>query len=263
MIIDTHAHVASARFDHDREAVLERATAAGVGRIIAPATDLADCVKLAEICRRHDGGVFMTTGIHPCDAHTVSGNDWLADLREHARGPKVAAIGEIGLDYFHPPPEGFDTTSWRRHQAQVLNAQLQLAAELGLNVVLHNRESWDDLVALVEPFRGRLRAVFHCYTGTLDQARPLLAAGHLISFTGIVTFKNSGVIAQTAKEAPPGSFMLETDSPYLSPVPYRGQRCEPAFVTDTARFVANLRGVTLDEVAENTTQTARSFFQGL
>lgn len=260
MLVDTHAHIASRQFDSDREAILQRARAAGVRRIIAPATDLEDCAKLAAICEQHDD-VFFAAGIHPCDAHTVSGDGWIEQLRRHARHPKVAAIGEIGLDYFHPPPDGFTLETWKAHQAAVLRAQLELAAELRLNVILHNRESWDDLVAIVMPFSDRLRAVFHCYTGTLDQARPLIAAGHLISFTGIVTFKNAAVVQQTAREAPDSSFMLETDSPYLAPVPHRGRRCEPAYVADTAKAVAALRGATFDAIAHITGQTTGRFFR--
>ena len=260
MLIDTHCHIASRQFDNDRETVLQRAREAGVQRIIAPATDLEDCAALSAICNQHDD-VFMAAGIHPCDAHTVGGDEWLGKLRVFARQPKVAAIGEIGLDYYHAPPDGFDAASWRAHQGFVLRAQLELAVELGLNVILHNRESWDDLVAQVSPFNGRLRAVFHCYTGTMEQARPLLDAGHLVSFTGIVTFKSAAVIQQTVREMPEEAFMLETDSPYLAPVPHRGKRCEPSYVADTARAVAELRGVSLDHVAGVTGRTACDFFR--
>lgn len=262
MLIDTHCHIASRQFDNDRDAVLQRAREAGVTRIIAPATDLEDCVKLTAICDQNDD-VFMAAGIHPCDAHTVSGEGWIETLREFAKHRKVAAIGEIGLDYFHAPPEGFDLVSWKAHQAFVLRAQLELAVELGLNVILHNRESWDDLVAQVTPFNGCLRAVFHCFTGTYEQARPLIEAGHLVSFTGIVTFKNAAVIQQTVRDVPDGAFMLETDSPYLAPVPHRGKRCEPAYVADTARAVAALRGTTFEHVLESTAMTANAFFMGV
>lgn len=259
MLTDTHCHLASKQFDNDLEAVLQRAREAGVQRVIAPATDLDDCAKLTAICDQHED-VFMAAGIHPCDANTVSGDEWITKVREFASHPKVVAIGEIGLDYFHAPPEGFDLVSWKAHQAFVLRAQLELAAELGLNVILHNRESWDDLGAQVMPFNGRLRAVFHCYTGTMDQARPLLDAGHLISFTGIVSFKNAAVMQQTVREVPEGKFMLETDSPYLAPVPHRGKRCEPAYVADTAKAVAALRGESFESLIASTGQTAAGFF---
>lgn len=260
MLIDTHCHIASRQFDSDRDAVLSRARAAGVKRIVAPATDLEDCRKLAGICEQHDD-VFMAAGIHPCDANTVSGDDWISELRTFAGHRKAAAIGEIGLDYFHPPPDGFEAAEWRRHQAAVLRSQLEVAAELRLNVILHNRESWDDLVSIVMPFSERLRAVFHCFTGTMEQAKPLLEAGHLISFTGIVTFKNAAIIQQAAREVPDGQFMLETDSPYLAPVPHRGKRCEPAYVADTARAVAAMRGVSEEALIGATGETAADFFR--
>jgi TatD DNase family protein len=260
MLIDTHSHIASRQFDADREQVLARAWEAGVLYIVSPATDLDDCAALTSSCAQHTN-LYMAAGIHPCDAHTVKGDDWVSELRKHASQPKVVAIGEIGLDYYHAPPEGFDLEAWRSHQAQVLRSQLEIAVELGLNVILHNRESWDDLVAAVAPFEGKLRAVFHCYTGTAEQAKPLLAAGHLVSFTGIVSFKNAALIQQTVRDLPEGSFMLETDSPYLAPVPHRGKRCEPAYVAETAKTIAALRGVSFGDIAESTGRTACNFFR--
>jgi TatD DNase family protein len=261
MFFDTHTHLGSAKFDWDREAILERARAAGVTRMMAPATDLENACKLLAIAEK-EPDVGVAVGIHPTDVDTVSGDEWINQLRELAQHPKVAAIGEIGLDYFHAPPEGFDLPAWKAHQAHCLKLQLDLAVELGLNVVLHNRESWEDLVAIVMPYSGRLRGVFHCYTGTLEQAAPLLEAGHLISFTGIVTFKNPGPAGETARTVPDGQYMVETDAPYLAPVPHRGQRCEPAYVADTARAVAKMRGQTPEHVARVTSETALGFFRG-
>ncbi|MBE7494114.1 MAG: TatD family hydrolase [Verrucomicrobiaceae bacterium] len=261
MFFDTHTHLGSRQFDADLPAVLQRARAAGVTRMVAPAVDLDNARKLLALAE-NEPDIRVAVGIHPCDADTVSGTGWIEELRVLAQHPKVCAIGEIGLDYFHAPPEGWTVETWRAHQAVVLHAQLGLASELGLNVILHNRESWDDLTAQVLPFSGRLRGVFHCFTGTMEQAGPLLERGHLISFTGIVSFKNAGVIAGTARQVPAGQFMLETDAPYLAPVPHRGKRCEPAHVADTARAVSALRGVTVEEIAEMTTRTALGFFRG-
>ncbi|HYF35088.1 MAG TPA: TatD family hydrolase [Prosthecobacter sp.] len=261
MFFDTHTHLGSRQFEADLPQVLERARDAGVTRMMAPATDLANARALLARAES-EPDVRVAVGIHPTDVETVSGEAWIDELRELARHPKVAAIGEIGLDYFHAPAEGSDVTQWRAHQAKCLRLQLDLAAEMGLNVVLHNRESWEDLVAIVMPYSGRVRGVFHCYTGTLEQARPLLEAGHLISFTGIVTFKNPGPGGETARTVPDGHYMLETDAPYLAPVPYRGKRCEPAYVADTARAVAAMRGQGVEEVAHVTTQTALGFFKG-
>ena len=261
MFFDTHTHLGSRQFDSDLPAVLERARAAGITRMVAPATDLENARKLLAIAE-HEPDVRVAAGIHPCDADSVSGESWIDELRDLARHPKVCAIGEIGLDYFHAPPEGFTLDDWKTHQAKVLAAQLELAAELKLNVILHNRESWDDLTALVLPFSDRLRGVFHCFTGTMEQAEPLLELGHLISFTGIVSFKNAGVIAETARVVPADGYMIETDAPYLAPVPHRGKRCEPAYVADTARAIAALRGETVAQVAADTTRNALAFFRG-
>lgn len=261
MFFDTHTHLGSRQFDADLPDILARARAAGVSRLMAPATDLENARKLLAIAER-EPEVRVAVGIHPTDVDSVSGDGWIGELRELARHPKVAAIGEVGLDYFHAPPEGFDLPAWKAHQAHCLRLQLDLAVELGLNVVLHNRESWEDLVHLVMPYSGRLRGVFHCYTGTLEQAQPLLDAGHLISFTGIVTFKKPGPAGETVRVVPDGQYMLETDAPYLAPMPYRGKRCEPAYVADTARAVAVMRGQSVEEVARSTTETALKFFRG-
>lgn len=261
MLFDTHTHLASRQFDNDLPEVLERARAAGVSRFLAPAVDLASTRQLLDLAAR-EPDVRLAAGIHPCDVDSVQGEGWIEELRELARQPGVAAIGEIGLDYYHAPPAGYTVEAWKAWQARCLRMQLELAVELGLNVVLHNRDSWEDLVAQVRPFDGRLRAVFHCYTGTLEQVQPLLEAGHLISFTGIVSFKNPGPAVETARTVPEGCYMLETDAPYLAPVPHRGRRCEPAFVADTARAVAALRGQDLETVARTTTATALAFFRG-
>lgn len=261
MFFDTHTHLGSKQFDADLAAVLERARAAGVTRMVAPATDLDHSRKLLSLVER-ESDVRVAVGVHPCDADSVSGHAWIDELRELAKHPKVCALGEMGLDYFHAPPEGFTLAEWRAHQSHVLTAQLELAAELKLNVILHNRESWDDLTAHVRPFSGRLRGVFHCYTGTLAQAQPLLEQGHLISFTGIVSFKNAGIIAETARSVPADSYMIETDAPYLAPVPHRGKRCEPAFVADTARAIADLRGEPIAQIARDTARNALQFFAG-
>ncbi len=261
MFFDSHTHLGSKQFDSDLPAVLARARAAGIARMVAPATDLKNARKLLAIAE-HEPDVRVAVGIHPCDADSVNGSEWINELRELAQHPKACAIGEIGLDYFHAPPESFTLDDWKAHQAQVLTAQLELAAELKLNVILHNRESWNDLTALVLPFSDRLRGVFHCFTGTLEQAQPLLERGHLISFTGIVSFKNAGVIAETARLVPTNGYMIETDAPYLAPVPHRGKRCEPAYVADTARAIAVLRDEPVAQVAADTTRNALGFFRG-
>ena len=259
MLTDTHAHLASKQFTNDLPEIIARAREAGVKRIICVGTTLEDAKRVIEIAETYDM-VEATVGIHPCDADSVTDSTFVDELRTLALHPKVVGIGEIGLDYYHQPPEGFTLERWKEHQAFVLKCQLELAAELKLNVVLHNRESFDDLVAQVLPYSDRLHGVFHCFTGTAEQALPLIEAGHLVSFTGIVTFKNGQIIQDTARAVPDHGFMLETDCPYLAPIPHRGQRNEPAYVAKTAAFVAGLRGVSQDQLEEMTGQTARNFF---
>lgn len=260
MLTDSHAHLASRQFTQDLPDIVNRAREAGVSRIICIGTNLEDARRVLEIADTYDE-VYAAVGIHPCDADSVSDASFVDELRTLAQHSKVVAIGEIGLDYYHQPPEGFTLESWKAHQSFVLEKQLELAAELKLNTVLHSRESFADLAKQVLPWSGKLRGVFHCYTGTYEEARPLLEQGHLVSFTGIVTFKNGQLIQETAKAVPIGGFMLETDCPYLAPMPFRGKRNEPALVRHTAEFMATVRGVSLETLAEQTSQTAAEFFR--
>ena len=138
--------------------------------------------------------------------------------------------------------------------------QLDLTAELGLNAVIHQRDSWDDTLAILREYTGRVRGVFHCFGGTLEQARDVIALGHLVSFTGIVTFKNARQVQATAQDVAFDQFMVETDCPYLAPVPDRGKRCEPAHTRNVAEQIAKLRGVSVEEIGSRTTETARGFF---
>jgi TatD DNase family protein len=260
MLTDSHAHLASKQFATEVPNIVARAREAGVSRIICIGTTLEDAKQVLEIADTYEE-VYATVGIHPCDADSVTDAKFTEELRTLAQHPKVVGIGEIGLDYYHKPPEGFTEAQWKQHQAFVLEQQLALAADMGFNVVLHNRESFEDLTAQVLPWSDRLRGVFHCFTGTSEQALPLIEKGHLVSFTGIVTFKNGQIIQECARAVPADGFMLETDCPYLAPMPHRGQRNEPAYVARTAAFVANLRGVSLEELARTTSANAAAFFR--
>ena len=146
-------------------------------------------------------------------------------------------------------------------QAEAFKAQLDLAVELGRNVVIHQREAWDDTLDILHPYTGKLRAVFHCFGGSPEAAAEIAAMGHLVSFTGIVTFKNATLVQQTAKSVAPDGYMVETDCPYLAPVPYRGKTCEPAHVRLTAEKIAELRGDSVDALAFSTDETVRKFFR--
>lgn len=235
MIIDTHCHLADAKFRDDVEVVIARASAAGVAQIIAVGAigPIENDRLTVEIAERHDD-VFAAVGVHPHDARDCT-PERIADLRGLAASKKVVAIGESGLDfhYMHSPPAA---------QEASLRAHLALAAELGLPIVIHCRDAERRLVEIVRetgiPPRG---GVIHCFTGDADAAREFLALGFCISFSGIITFKNSAPIRDAASIVPDDRVMVETDSPYLAPEPYRGKRNEPSYVTRTLEMLANLR----------------------
>jgi TatD DNase family protein len=258
MLIDTHAHLDYTDFDADRAQVLARAADAGVTEIISIGTRVDSSTRAVELAENFPN-IWATVGIHPSEVDEAP-VDAIAQLRKLAQSPRVVAIGEIGFDYHRPPEDPAVFARNKARQAELFRAQLELAVELGLNAVIHQRDSWDDALAILGEYTGRVRGVFHCFGGTLDQARQVIALGHLVSFTGIVTFKNARQVQATAQDLAPGEFMVETDCPYLAPVPDRGKRCEPAHTRNVADFIAKLRGVPVEEIAARTTATAREFF---
>jgi len=265
MLTDTHCHLASRQFPEDElPELLERAAAAGVQRIVTLATNFEDIPANLGLAERHPQ-VFACVGIHPCDVHETP-DDFIPRLRELARHPRVVALGETGLDYYHPPPQGWKTDDYHERQRDFLRRHFELAAELGLNVVIHTRDrrgdaSFADALEVYRPFASRLRAVFHCFPGPAARAQQVLDLGGMVSFTGIATFRNSAEVLDAAKHCPPARFMVETDAPYLAPVPHRGRRCEPAFAALTARSLAAARGESLPELASQTEQAAGNFFR--
>jgi len=258
MLIDTHAHLDYSDFDEDRAQILSRAAERGVTEIISIGTRVDSSTRAVELAENFPN-VWATVGIHPCDVHEAP-DDAVARLRALAQSRRVVALGEIGLDYHHLPEGEDKIAETKRRQALLFRQQLELAAELGLNAVIHQRDSWNDTLAILKEFTGRVRGVFHCFGGTLEQAREVIALGHLVSFTGIVTFKNARQVQATAQDVPFDQFMVETDCPYLAPVPDRGKRCEPAHTRIVAEQIAKLRGVSVEEIAARTTETARGFF---
>ncbi len=262
MLVDTHAHLASRAFAESGEldAVIARAADAGVTRILSIASELDDSRRNVEIAAAHDG-VFATVGVHPTSVHEVTQEGWVDDLRGLSRRPKVQAIGEIGLDFYHPPQDGGPEDEWRARQERFFRAQLDLAVELDLPVVIHQRNSIEAVAEVMRDYAGKVTAVFHCYNGTPEQARPLLDQGHYLSFTGIVTFPKAVEVHESAKFVPEDRLMVETDSPYLAPVPHRGKRCEPAYTRETAVRIAELRGVSFEQIAAITSQNAERFFR--
>jgi TatD DNase family protein len=251
-MIDTHCHLTDPRLEQQLEAVLERAAGAGVTRMITVSTDLADARLCVEMCRDRPQ-VRCAIGIHPHKAAEADLSQ-LPRLEEMAREPAVLALGEMGLDYHYD-------FAPRRRQAEVFEAQLDLAGRLGRQVVIHCREAVGDTLAILRK-QASVPAVFHCFTGTLDEARRILDAGYLLGFTGAVTFIKSDELREVARMAPADRIVVETDAPYLSPEPMRRQKVnEPALVIHTAAAVARVRKKTVEEIDRITTANADAFFR--
>jgi TatD DNase family protein len=260
---DTHAHLDYPDYAKDLTEVIARAQAAGITRIISIGTDLESSARAIKLAERF-ACVFAAVGWHPSNAHKAP-DDVREPLRKLVKHPKVVAIGEIGLDYHHLPgkkPGGVadDDTRYKQKQAEIFRQQLEVAIEAGLNCVIHQRDSFDDTFAQLKPFASKVRGVFHCFGESADRMRRVLEMGSLVSFTGIVTFKNGQNVRDTVAATPPGQFMLETDCPYLAPVPYRGKRCEPAYVKEISETVAQVQGCSLEELSAATCKTAAEFF---
>ncbi|MGC8560764.1 MAG: TatD family hydrolase [Phycisphaerae bacterium] len=252
MLIDTHCHLTYPGLIEQADAVVARAADAGVTRMITIGTDAGDHPKVLQQLQRFDG-VFGALGVHPHHAHEISA-DFIIGLREYFRQEsKFLAVGECGLDYHH-------ASAPREVQASVFEAQLALAVELNLPVILHVRDAHDDASAIVRNQRPK-NCVVHCFTGSVTEVRTWLDLGAYIGFTGIVTYKNAAHVADACREVPESHLLVETDAPYLSPVPKRSIKInEPAFVVHTAEHVAAMRGVTPAQIADTTTANAGRLF---
>ena len=262
---DSHCHLASHKFaPEELPGLLARAREAGIHRLVTLSTNLEDIPVNLALAERFPE-VFACIGIHPCDVQDTP-DDFLETLRGLAGHSKVAALGETGLDYYHPAPEGWSEEDYHQRQRDFLRAHFALAAEAGLNVVIHTRDrtgsaSLEDALAIYRDFHTTVTAVFHCFPGPYALAEPILELGGMISFTGIATFKNAADCLDSAIRSPVDRFMLETDAPYLAPVPHRGQRNEPAFSIHTARAIAAAREVPLDQLARETEANVERFFR--
>jgi TatD DNase family protein len=250
-LVDTHAHLDAEEFSTDYGEVLGRAGQAGVVSIVAPAVDVDSSRRLVSMAREHEG-VYAAVGVHPHSAEGFSEKE-LSQLRELAADPKVVAIGEIGLDYEREYAP-------RADQQHALRAQLALARELNLPLVLHQRQAKEDLLSLLSEAGPGLRGVFHAFSGDPEWARRCLETGFYLSLAGPVTFLNAHKWQATVAGLPLGRLLLETDSPYLAPHPYRGQRNEPAWVRQVAEALAVLLGAPLEKVAGVTTRNAQELF---
>ncbi len=250
-LFDTHAHLQDARFDGDREAVAARVTADG-GLIMDCACNIAEAEKATAFAAAHEG-VYCAVGVHPHDAHTFLPES-AAALEALCKRPKVRAIGEIGLDYHYD-------FSPRDVQKEVFAAQLALARANGLPVIIHDREAHQDTLDIIRSEGGcQLRGVMHCFSGSWESAKIYLDMGFYISFAGTVTFSNARKTAEIASRLPLERLLIETDCPYLAPVPHRGKRNEPAFVRLVAEKIAALRGTTTNAVANAAFENGQELF---
>lgn len=254
MLIDSHCHLDFVRFDEDRDAVVQRALNAGVTRIIVPALDLNNCRAVLKLADRYEG-VFAAVGIHPNSSAGWQDN-WIGVLRDLAQHDKVVAIGEIGLDYYwdkSPKPV----------QHRAFGLQLELAAELELPVIVHNRESNADVISLLaaSPLNGVEKpGVLHSFAADWQTAVSALKMGFYLGFTGPVTFKKAEKLREMAGQVPLDRLLVETDAPFLTPHPYRGKRNEPAYVAYVAERIAEVRGMETAVLAQQTTTNALRLF---
>jgi len=253
-LIDTHCHLTFDGLIQDIDGVITRSKAAGVTGWVTVGTDMQENLKAVELTEKYEN-MYAAVGMHPHDAKDVT-DDTLARLKELARNEKVIAIGETGLDYHY-------NHSLHEDQRRVFAEHLKIAAELDLPVIIHCRKAFEETMEVLDSHAGRVKKiVFHCFSGSSEQAKIILDKGYYISFTGVVTFKNARIKQEAAKIVPTDRLMLETDCPYMSPEPMRKQKInEPALMLHTAKYLAELKGMNLTDFANAVTATSRAFFQ--
>lgn len=253
MLIDTHTHLDDARYRDDREAVIARARETGVETLLTIGCDLATShasVALAD----HYPFVYASVGVHPHEVKHIQ-DDWYDEFRRLAKNRKVVAYGEIGLDYHY----NHSSPKEQRHR---FREQIQLARELKLPVIIHTREAQEDTIAILrEENASDVGGVFHCFSGDAWLANDALDLGFYLSFSGILTFQNATMLRDIAKNTPLDRVLIETDCPYLTPVPYRGKRNEPAYVCQVANQLASLHDISFDDVAGRTSDNAKRLFK--
>jgi len=252
MLVDTHAHLQWASFGKDREKVISRARKVDVKYVVNIGFDLNGSREAIELAEKHRG-LYATVGIHPHNASQLNENV-LDKLRKLSENPKVVAVGEIGLDYYR-------NLSPRDAQKKAFEAQLFLAEELGLPVVIHDREAHADTLEMLSKFKGKIKGIMHCFSGSREMAEQCIKSDFYISFAGPVTFPNSHKLHEIVKGIDLNKILLETDSPWLAPQEMRGKRNEPAFLLFIGKKIAKLKGISVDELAEATTENAKEIFQ--
>lgn len=250
MLFDTHAHFDDRAFDCDREQVLADLKNSDIGLVLNPGADLASSRRAAELAQAHDF-IYAAAGVHPHSASEFNSVQQ-EEIYKLLSQPKVRALGEIGLDYHYDLSE-------RHVQQAVFAAQLSMARELDIPVIIHEREATDDCMRIISQ-SGIRRAVYHCYSGSLETAKTLVKMGFLLSFTGVITFKNAKKAPEIINWLPSDRIMIETDSPYLAPEPFRGKRNDSRNLLQIAKRAAEIRNIPLETLAAITTQNGKSFF---
>ncbi|OHW61448.1 putative deoxyribonuclease YcfH [Andreesenia angusta] len=251
-LIDSHAHLDGSQFDEDRDELIAKLSEAGVEMVINPGANMESSREIVELVKAHSI-VYGAVGVHPHDTVDMVDSD-IEELRTLARREKIVAIGEIGLDYYydHSP---------REVQKQRFREQIALAKELDLPIIVHERDAAQDVFDIISSEAdGKLRGVIHCYSGSAEMAREYIKLGFYISFAGPVTFKNAKKPKEVAAEIPLEHLLVETDSPYMAPVPYRGKRNDPSYVRYIAETIAELKGISYEQVAEQTNRNAKQLF---
>ncbi|NNE35842.1 MAG: TatD family hydrolase [Rhodothermales bacterium] len=257
MIVDSHVHLYHKRFDADREDVIARAHAADVTTMLMPAIDLASVSAAIDLCRQHEG-LYAMSAIHPSDVKDADEED-LEQVERFCADPHVIAVGETGLDYYWD-------RSFDEKQQEFFRRHIRIAISLDLPVVIHNREATNDVIRILREehenssHRERLRGVLHCFGGPVDVVEQAIELGFYFGIGGTVTYKNSGV-ADVVREIPIDRILVETDAPFLAPVPRRGKRNEPAYTAFVVEFIAQVKNLSVDDVASATTRNAKALFE--
>jgi TatD DNase family protein len=252
-LVDTHTHVQMPQFKGDQESVIRRALANGVTRLVVPGVDVPTSRDAVTLARAWPGHIFAAAGTHPHDADTLTDTAF-AELRALVAAPEVVAIGETGLDFYR-------NLAPREAQLAAITRQIHLAREVDLPIILHNRDSHAEMIATLKEHAQGVRGVFHCFIGDRQMARDALELGFYLSFAGPVTYPKNTELMDVAAWAPLDRILVETDAPYLTPVPYRGKRNEPGHVALTARHIAELRDIPFEELVEATSRNATALFR--
>ncbi|MBS1617852.1 MAG: TatD family hydrolase [Bacteroidetes bacterium] len=255
VLVDTHAHIYGEQFDSDIEIVLQRAYHSGIEKIFLPAIDHETHDRLLKLCQSSTGRqtIYPMMGVHPCSINENYKQELATAVQYLDNGTKYYAVGEIGLDFY------WDVTH-KEQQFEAFEIQIGWAIERGLPIVIHSRKSTYDCIEVLKKYKGRIKGIFHCFSGSVEEAREIIKLDFMLGIGGVVTYKNAG-LKEVLKEIGLDHVVLETDAPYLTPVPYRGKRNEPSYIRIIAEEVAAVTGLSLAQVADITTANALKVFQ--